>query len=77
MEPVDPVRYVVRGVEGGLLYQFSEPDFFVPDSTRRALVSVTPEPKDYRLYPDAPHELPGEPARTDRVTWLAGRLGLA
>ncbi|MFC6080005.1 dienelactone hydrolase family protein [Sphaerisporangium aureirubrum] len=77
MEPVDPVRYVARGVGGGLLYQFSEPDFFVPDATRRALVSVTAEPKTYRLYAGAPHELPGEPARAERSTWLAGRLGLS
>ena len=32
-------------------------------------------PKDYKLYPDAGHEL-NEAARTDRTAWLAARLRL-
>ena len=73
--PVDPIRFV--GDRGGapILFQFAEPDFFVPDSTRRTLVSQAAGPKDYKLYPDAGHEL-NEAARTDRTAWLAARLRL-
>jgi dienelactone hydrolase len=73
--PVDPIRFV--GDRGGapILFQFAEPDFFVPDSTRRTLVSQAAGPKDDKLYPDAGHEL-NEAARTDRTAWLAARLRL-
>jgi dienelactone hydrolase len=72
-EAVDPIHFVGerRGVP--LLFQFAEPDFFVPDSTRRALVSAAERPKDYRLYPDAGHEL-NEAARADREAWLTEHL---
>ena len=72
-EAVDPIRHVAdrRGVP--LLFQFAEPDFFVPDATRRALVSLADGPKDYRLYPGAGHELDAA-ARADREAWLTARL---
>ena len=72
-EPVDPIRFVAERRRVPLLFQFAEPDFFVPDSTRRTLVSLTAEPKDYRLYPDAGHEL-DEAARADREAWLTAHL---
>ncbi|HEV7709624.1 MAG TPA: hypothetical protein VGP16_15610 [Asanoa sp.] len=72
-ERVDPIHFVAdrRGVP--LLFQFAEPDFFVPDSTRRTLVSLAAEPKDYHLYPDAGHEL-NAAARADREAWLTAHL---
>jgi pimeloyl-ACP methyl ester carboxylesterase len=76
LEPVDPIRFVPAGPRGGVLYQFSVPDFFVPDSTARALFAATSQPKDQRLYPGAEHELPEPQARADRAAWLAGRLDL-
>jgi hypothetical protein len=76
LEPVDPIRFVPTGPRGGVLYQFSVPDFFVPDSTARALFAATSQPKDQRLYPGATHELPEPQARADRAAWLAGRLDL-
>jgi pimeloyl-ACP methyl ester carboxylesterase len=76
LEPVDPIRFVPTGPRGGVLYQFSVPDFFVPDSTARALFAATSHPKDQRLYPGAEHELPEPRARADRTAWLAGRLDL-
>jgi pimeloyl-ACP methyl ester carboxylesterase len=74
LEPTDPIRFVCCGARGGVLYQYSEPDFFIPDSTRRALVSATAELKTYRLYPGAEHELDDETARHDRISWLLDRL---
>jgi dienelactone hydrolase len=73
--PVDPIRFV--GDRGGapILFQFAEPDFFVPDSTRRTLVSAAAGPKDYKLYPDAGHHL-NEAAQADRTAWLADHLHL-
>lgn len=76
LAPTDPIRYVCCLAPGGLLYQFSEPDFFIPDSTRRALVSATTGPTTYKLYPGAEHELDDEAARHDRISWLAERLDL-
>ena len=77
LEPVDPIRYVPFGPRGGTLFQFSVPDFFIPDSTARALFSAASEPKDQRLYPGAAHELDDPRARADRAAWLAQRLALA
>ena len=74
LEPTDPIRLVCCGARGGILYQYSEPDFFIPDSTRRALVSATAEPKTYKLYPGAEHQLDDETARQDRISWLLDRL---
>ena len=74
LEPTDPIHFVCCGARGGILYQFSEPDFFIPDSTRRALVSATAEPKTYKLYAGAEHELADETARHDRISWLLDRL---
>jgi pimeloyl-ACP methyl ester carboxylesterase len=76
LEPVDPIRYAPFGPRGGTLYQFSVPDFFIPDSTARALFSAASSPKDQRLYPGAPHKLDDPAARADRVAWLAERLDL-
>jgi pimeloyl-ACP methyl ester carboxylesterase len=75
LEPVDPIRFVDKR-SAPVLFQFSEPDFYVPDSTRRALVSRAAAPKECRLYPGAGHEL-DDTARADRTGWLAERLGLA
>ena len=74
LEPVDPIRFVDKRT-APVLFQFAEPDFYVPDSTRRALVSRAAAPKDYRLYAGAGHEL-DDAARADRTAWLAQRLGL-
>jgi hypothetical protein len=74
LEPVDPIRFVPTGPRGGVLYQFSVPDFFVPDSTARALFAASSQPKDQRLYPGAAHELPEPQARADRAAWLSARL---
>ncbi|SNT65310.1 Dienelactone hydrolase [Asanoa hainanensis] len=71
-EPVDPIRYVADRGGVPLLFQFAEPDFFVPDSTRRTLVSLAEQPTDYRLYPGAGHELDAA-ARADREAWLTSR----
>ncbi|MCI0689511.1 MAG: hypothetical protein L0Y54_20100 [Sporichthyaceae bacterium] len=76
LEPADPVRFVGRTAPGGILYQFSEPDFFIPDSTRRTLVSATADPKAYQLYPGAEHKLPDQAARQARIDWLNDRLDL-
>jgi pimeloyl-ACP methyl ester carboxylesterase len=72
-EAVDPIRHVTDRPGVPLLFQFAEPDFFVPDATRRALVSRARGPKDYRLYPGAGHELDAA-ARADREVWLTARL---
>ncbi|GAA1875419.1 dienelactone hydrolase family protein [Asanoa iriomotensis] len=72
-EPVDPIRLVAARGGVPVLFQFAEPDFYVPDSTRRALVSLAEQPKDYRLYPDAGHQL-DDTARADREAWLAAHL---
>ncbi|GIF78454.1 alpha/beta hydrolase family protein [Asanoa siamensis] len=72
-EPVDPIRFVTQRRGVPVLFQYAEPDFFVPDSTRRTLVSLAERPKDYRLYPDAGHELDAT-ARADRAAWLDDRL---
>jgi pimeloyl-ACP methyl ester carboxylesterase len=76
LEPVDPIRYVPFGPRGGTLFQFSVPDFFIPDSTARTLFAAASHPKDQRLYPGAPHKLDAPEARADRVAWLAPRLSL-
>jgi len=76
LEPVDPIRYVPFGPRAGTLFQFSVPDFFVPDSTARALFAAASDPKDQRLYPGAAHELDDPQARADRVAWLTGKLDL-
>jgi len=76
LEPVDPIRYVPFGPRGGTLFQFSVPDFFIPDSTARTLFAAASDPKDQRLYAGAPHKLDAPEARADRVAWLAPRLAL-
>jgi dienelactone hydrolase len=75
LEPVDPIRHVDRR-RGPALFQFAEPDFYVPDSTRRALVSRAAGPKECRIYPGAGHEL-DDAARADRRRWLTEKLGLS
>jgi hypothetical protein len=74
LRPIDTINYVCCGAHRGLLYQFSEPDFFIPDSTRRTLVSATSGPTTYKLYPGAEHELDDETARHDRISWLLDHL---
>jgi hypothetical protein len=76
LEPVDPIRYVPSGPRGGSLFQFSVPDFFIPDSTARALFAAASHPKDQRLYPGAEHSLEDQQARADRTAWLTDRLDL-
>ncbi|MEV0718058.1 alpha/beta fold hydrolase [Asanoa sp. NPDC050611] len=72
-ERVDPIHFVAQRGGVPVLFQFAEPDFFVPDSTRRTLVSLAERPKDHRLYPDAGHELDAA-ARADRQAWLTPHL---
>jgi hypothetical protein len=76
LEPVDPIRYLPYGPRGGFLFQFSVPDFFLPDSTARTLYAAASHPKDQRLYPGAPHKLDDPAARADRAAWLTAKLGL-
>jgi pimeloyl-ACP methyl ester carboxylesterase len=73
LEPVDPIRFLDERGGSPALFQFSEPDFFVPDSTRRTIVSQAAHPKDYKLYAGAEHQL-DERARADREQWLTDRL---
>ncbi|MDG4823507.1 alpha/beta fold hydrolase [Asanoa sp. WMMD1127] len=70
---VDPIRFLADRGGVPLLLQFGVPDPFVPDSTRRALLSVAAPPTDCRLYPGAGHELDAA-ARADREAWLTAKL---
>ena len=74
LAPIEP-ETVIRAAKAPLFLQFARRDEFVSAEQAERLVAAAPEPKIFRFY-EGGHGF-GERARTDRVAWLALRLGVA
>ena len=73
LAPIEPEK-VVATATAPLFLQFARRDEFVPVEQAERLIAAAPPTKIYRFY-EGDHGF-GERARTDRVAWLALRLGV-
>ena len=72
----DPAKAIGRACSGGILFQFSAHDRYVPAVRAEALVAAARSPKTAISY-DAGHDLKLEKAFQDRQAWLRRRLAPA
>jgi dienelactone hydrolase len=71
---IDPLRYVRRAQGPGLFVEDGRTDTIVPRAALLTFINATPRGTKVRWY-DAGHEL-NDPAYSDQLDWLAGKLGI-
>jgi dienelactone hydrolase len=74
-EPLDPVAQIGKFAPTPILLQFGTGDFYTPDARVEALWNAANEPKHKSSF-EGGHGL-NEDARTERVIWLAEKLGVS
>jgi hypothetical protein len=74
MRPIEPIRFVPRAAPVLILFQNGRQDRLVSTEDAEALHAAAREPKSVTWY-DAGHGLTPA-ARTDRLSWLAGVIGI-
>ena len=73
LEPVDPLSHV-GDASGAILVQAGRQDSIVPRAALEAVIDAAPEGTTVEWYP-TDHAL-NDRARSDRLDWLSGELGL-
>lgn len=75
MRPIEPIRFIARAAPVPILFQNGRQDRLVTVEDAEALHAAALTPKTVLWY-EAGHGLT-EQAKTDRLTWLADRVGLS
>ena len=73
LEPIDPLSHV-GDATGAVLVQAGRQDSIVPRAALEAVIDAAPEGTKVEWYP-ADHAL-NDQARSDRLDWLSGELGV-
>lgn len=75
LRPIEPIRFIARAAPVPILFQNGRQDRLVTVEDAEALHAAALAPKTVLWY-EAGHGLT-EQAKTDRLTWLADRVGLS
>jgi dienelactone hydrolase len=76
-QDLDIPKAIARAKGTHFLLQFAQKDDYVPEAKAWAYITATPEPKTWKIYEDAGHEMTKpRTIREDRQAWLAQALSL-
>jgi dienelactone hydrolase len=69
MQPLDPIEYIGK-VSMPLLFQFGSQDRFIPEAAAREFYNAARDPKQFRLYEGAEHDMGSVLIQEDRLVFL-------
>lgn len=76
MQPLDPIEHVGK-INVPLLFQFGTQDRFIPEAAAREFYDAAREPKQFRLYEGAEHDMSSANIQADRLAFLREVLGIS
>lgn len=76
MQPLDPIEHVSK-LTMPLLFQFGTQDRFIPEAAAREFYEAAHEPKQFRLYEGAEHDMSAATIQADRLAFLREVLGIS